>query len=603
MIRPELLIHTGQNMMNCKHKLPSVSLLALATALAGIGGCAPDPKPFDPQAIQHSYRDRAGGNITPPLADLPVALDRRFLDKITADNPPPAPTPLPTTAESIGPVIRMSLRDLVQLAAINSLQVRVSNYQPAIDENRVVEAEARFDPSFFTNVNFATQALLSPTAQTGVVNPGSKFQTTTLATGFKQNLANGAQIQLQYQAIQTFTSPALTGKFGPAFYESNWQFQVTQPLLQNAGTEVNRARITVARNTQRVSLLDARLQLEKTLSEIEEAYWQLVQAESELKIQEVLYNQSVDTAILLQKRAGQDVTLVQTTQNNAALRGREAALEEARTRLRTLSNAIKRRVNDPNLPVAGDIVILPDDQPVQTPIAFDLGEQIAAGLSNRAELAQQQIRIDSATVVYKAAQNNLLPQLNLVGSIGSKGSDGDSMHSGSLGEAMNSNLFDNRFQEYSIGFQLEVPLGNREARAIFRRTQLQRQQAIDQYRDLIEQVSQEVRDAHDNVYTAWRRMRVNRQYLYSAEAALAAIQQEQDVGNVPLTPDFVNRKLNQQEILAQARRENARALTDYNVAISALERAKGTILKYDNVLMQEAPRVDDSRRHVVRTQD
>jgi hypothetical protein len=98
-------------------------------------------------------------------------------------------------------------------------------------------------------------------------------------------------------------------------------------------------------------------------------------------------------------------------------------------------------------------------------------------------------------------------------------------------------------------------------------------------------------------------MQVNRQYLFSADAALAAIQQEQDVGNVALTPDFVNRKLNQQEVLAQARRENARALTDYNVAISALERAKGTILKYDNVLMQEAPRVADGRPHVVRTQD
>ena len=146
-------------------------------------------------------------------------------------------------------------------------------------------------------------------------------------------------------------------------------------------------------------------------------------------------------------------------------------------------------------------------------------------------------------------------------------------------------------QEYAVGFQLEVPLGNREARSIFRRTQLQRQQSIDQYRDLIEQVSQEVRDAHDSVYYAWSRLQSNRQYLFSAEAALNAIQQEQDVGNVPLTPDFVNRKLNAQEVLAQARREDARASTDYNIAIANLERAKGTILKYDNVLMQEEQQV------------
>ncbi len=45
--------------MNCKHKLGSISLLAFA---ALFGGCAPDPKPFDPQAMQHVYRQRAMEN-------------------------------------------------------------------------------------------------------------------------------------------------------------------------------------------------------------------------------------------------------------------------------------------------------------------------------------------------------------------------------------------------------------------------------------------------------------------------------------------------------------------------------------------------------------
>jgi hypothetical protein len=53
----------------------------------------------------------------------------------------------------------------------------------------------------------------------------------------------------------------------------------------------------------------------------------------------------------------------------------------------------------------------------------------------------------------------------------------------------------------------------------------------------------------------------------------------------------VNRLLNQQEILTQAQREEARALADYNVAISELERRKGTLLKYDNVIMQEEPMI------------
>jgi outer membrane protein TolC len=568
--------------MNCKKTISSLSLLAFG---ASIVGCAPDPKPFDPHTMQRPYLERAAENPDTSLPTLPLTLNKEFIVKREGNAPASQPAPLPTTAESVGPVIRMRLRDLIQLAAINSLQVRVANYQPAIDEARVTEAEARFDPSFFLNTSYATQTLLSPSPQATTLAPNSSFtfDTLTVATGFKQTLDNGAQVQLQYQGTRTFRG-TLGSAFTDPIFESGVSLQITQPLLQNAGTEVNRARIVVARNTQRVSLLDARLQLEKTLTEIEQAYWQLVQAEAELKIQEVLYKQTVDTAVLLQKRLGQDVTLVQVTQNNAALRGREAALVQARYRLRELSNAIKRRVNDPSMPVSGSVVILPEDQPVQAPIGFNLGEQIASGLANRAELAQQQIRIDSATVVYKAAQNNLLPQLNLVGSIGSKGAD-----VGDFGGAAANHFIDNQAQEYSIGFQLEVPLGNREARAIFRRTQLQRQQSIDQYRDLIEQVSQEVRDAYDQVTSAWQQMAANRQALFAAEAALNAIQQEQDVGLVPLTPDFVNRKLNAQEVLAQARRVDAQASTDYNVAIANLERAKGTILKYDNVVMQEGP--------------
>jgi len=117
----------------------------------------------------------------------------------------------------------------------------------------------------------------------------------------------------------------------------------------------------------------------------------------------------------------------------------------------------------------------------------------------------------------------------------------------------------------------------------------QRLQSIDQYKDLCEQVCQEVKDAHDSVYSGWERMRASRQSLYAAEEWLAALVQQENVGGRPMDPDFVNRKLSAQENLAQARRDFVRAKTDYNVGISQLEHAKGTLLKYDNVIMKQEP--------------
>ena len=43
------------------------------------------------------------------------------------------------------------------------LDVKVAGYQPAIDETRVTEAEARFDPTFFTNVQYSKDNTLGPT--------------------------------------------------------------------------------------------------------------------------------------------------------------------------------------------------------------------------------------------------------------------------------------------------------------------------------------------------------------------------------------------------------------------------------------------------------
>jgi len=556
-------------------------LLAGSAAVMFGSGCGlKEESPFDPAVMQQLYRSKAEGTTSIQLKPLPTDLNKEYLTR--REGIQPTSRPLPTTQESIGKVVRFNLRDLIQLAALNSLDVRVAGYQPAIDEARVTESEANFDVTFFTNLTTSSQWVLQPSPQNIDVGSGDlRFDSIQMQTGLKQNLPTGGQVQLGYTYNKTFRNRA-TQTFNPS-HESDLVLQITQPLLRNFGLAVNRARIDVARNTQKVSLLDFRLALEKNLSEIEEAYWQLVAAERDLMIQERLFNETVETSKVLQARLGQmDVTRVQIGQSNAALRAREVSLVQARTRIKTLSNAIKRRVNDPALPLTSPVTILPSDTPLTTPIQFDLLEQIDTALTNRAELTQQRIRIDSARIVQDAAKNNLLPTLNLVLSLGTQGARNSEWDSVEQAASMS-------FPQYSIGLQLEVPLGNREARAIWRRTQLQQYQAIDQYRVLIEQVAQEVKDAYDSLADGWERIRTGRQSVLAAREALEAIQTEQKVGQQALTPDFINRLLQQQEVLANAEREENRAIADYNVAVAQLERAKGTILKYDNVMMAEDP--------------
>jgi outer membrane protein TolC len=173
----------------------------------------------------------------------------------------------------------------------------------------------------------------------------------------------------------------------------------------------------------------------------------------------------------------------------------------------------------------------------------------------------------------------LLPRLNAVGSISFGGVEND--FGGATGQEFTSEELN-----YAIGLQLEIPIGNRENRAIYQRSLLQRQQAIDQYRDQIEKVALDVKEAARDVDTTWDQMVATRQARFAASDALLAIQQREEGGEA-LTPTFVQLKLDTQERLADAATNEVESVTNYNVAISHLEQTKGTLLRYDNVVMEE----------------
>jgi outer membrane protein TolC len=573
-----------------------VAVAALA-ATAGLTGCKNyDVKypAFNPRGLQQPERTASAGGPMRPKRALPTTLETEFpISSDATEVQPGTPTttrgvnaPPPTTGPSIGAeevLVRLPLRELIQRAVANSLDVKVAGYQPAIDETRVTEAEARFDPTFFTNVQYSVDHVLGPSPQNVSFNPASGetiFRTYSAQVGLRQELESGGKVELRYEPGYTKRQP--NDNFDPnPFWTSDLTLQITQPLLQNFGTEVNRARITINRNNQRISLLDFRDALEKNISDLEKAYWQLVQAMREVHIAEELLDRTLLTSELLWKRRGQDVGRQQLSQAVSSLETRRTILIRARSHVRDLSDQIKRLMNDPEFPVAGHTLILPADNAINEQIRVNEEDQINSGMENRLELGQQQLRVANAGVAADVAKNNLLPRFDFVGSAGPKGLGGN------WTEGFQDEWSFEHF-DYTIGFQLEVPIGNRAARAIWRRAQLQRMQAIDQYRALIDQVALDVKTALRQVNTTWEERVGSARARFAAADALAAVE-ERERANEALTPDFVNRKLDLQSQLAQAQQREAEATANYMIALSDLERAKGTLLRYNNIIMQESP--------------
>lgn len=538
-------------------------------------GCnaANEPPPFDLRGAQQSERAAAMDTQTRDKRPLPTTLESPFLTGQDAAPARPAPATGPALESDV--TIRMPLQEVIQRAVANNLDVKVAGYTPAIEETRVTEADARFDPTVFAGITAQRVD-----REIGFAFGSSNANSVIGQAGVRQILESGGQAELRYQAGRTH--PKVQDAFGNEiadFWENELVLEVTQPLLRDFGNEINRARITINRNNQRVSLLDFRRQIEETTLEIERTYWALVSAERQVRINETLLENTIGTADVLFKRRGQDVTRVQLSQANASIESRRATLIRAKARVRDLSDQLKRLMNDPEMPVSSGVLILPANAPVEQPVVFDLKDQIDTALENRLELGQQQLRIDSAAVAMQVAKNNELPQLNLVGSAGLQGLDGD------FDNAVEDQIDTDNFN-FSVGIQFEIPIGNRAARAITRRALLQRDQAIMQYRNLIEQISLEVKTARREVDTTWEEMVATRQARFAAADSLLAIQQREEGGEA-LTPTFVQLKLDTQERLAQAASAEVEAVTNYNIAIARLEQAKGTLLRYNNIVMEE----------------
>ena len=553
--------------------------LAAVTTLAAVSGCTLDEdKRFDPRLLGNLERQAAKENDPRPLRPLPTTLESPFLPPPGNEPRRPASKPVAEPArqplDEGGLVVTLSLREITQRAVAQNLNVKVAGYTPAIDETRVAEAVSRFDPQIFSNISYSESETNSFTANG---NRGDRADIFAGEFGLRQNLPTGGNASLSFrpQRIESKSGAPNGGDFSG--YQNEISLQITQPLLRDFGLAVNRARIVINRNNQRVSILEFRRSLEDMLTQLEQTYWQLVQSKREVEIQEELLQRTIDTAEILTQRIGQDVTRVQISQANASVELRRSDLIRARQNVRDLSDQLKSLMNDPDFPITGDTLILPADAPLVAPVQFDMDELINTAFLNRYELGQQLIRVDSARIAQEVADNNLLPQLNLVASGGlqSIGEDG-------LYDAINGKYAPN----FSVGLQFVYPIGNREARAIYVRSMLQRLQAVEQYRALLAQVSLSISQGRRAVDTGWAQIVQARKAVFAAADALESLDIRQRAQE-PLTPNFVQLKLDQQDRLAQAQRLEAGAIATYNIALSRLEAAKGTLLRYNNVILDE----------------
>ena len=551
-------------------------------------GCAHAPGAVD-RAGEAALASRLGraeaGAATAPAATgarAPLAPSAPGVAGAAAKGSEGAAGPGPTAAPDgflaplgkDGDQVPLALEDCLRRALAHNLSIQIARFSPAIAETRVVEAEAVFDPAYFMN-----NAAGRTRRETGSFISGATILVAKewdFSSGIGSLLPTGATVSLSQDWTYLETNSAFINP-NPQ-YAASMPLAVRQPLLRGAGLVVNRSPILLARMDRDVSLADFQVRLMDTLLEVERTYWQLVVAQRRVEAVSEALAAARENRRVVQRRfeEGRDRRVL-VSLADSAVTSREADLIVARLDQARTSDQLKRFLNDPELPLEEPVILRATDAPLSEPAPVDeavLQRSMVAAMQYRPEMAQAQTRLAQQDLRERVARHERLPRMDLVGAYGLTGL---SRAGRDLDWALH-RQFGTELFEWSAGVEFEVPLGNRAAVAAYKRAHLEREQALKQREDTRQAILLEVSTAVRDLAAAEKAILATRAAREAAEQTLR--DQQANVGaGAALQKDL----LDAQKDLADARVREVQAMAAYMASLAALERAKGSLLEYNNV--------------------
>jgi outer membrane protein TolC len=556
--------------------------------------------------------------------------------------PPFQPKPLPPLPSLnrlgvSGEALPLSLNDSIKKALENNNDIEVARDDVKFAETQLRSLEGIFDPVFAITPTYDKR--ISP-QQSSLGGSGLKGTTSTTTYSWspsvvKQFGTGGGNYFLQFANSHTNTSNSFS-LLNP-FYSSNLSLNFTQPLLRNRSIDNNRRQIRIQRKRLDQSDADFRQRTIQIISQVQQAYWELVFALRDQQNQLANLNLSrenlknVEAQIAAGAKAPLERAEVQTE-----LANRESTLLVAVQSVAIAENNLKTLIlKDPSSP-DWSAQLTPTDTPKidTTPVILD--DALKAARENRPELQRLRLQNDINAIDLQYFKNQTKPQVDLTGTVALTGLAGKDVSalvaSGSTlvplisgdpnlnanafllqqirniqtaqglpvaivpqvpfsGNTPNSflvggygkdlsNLFGGKTRNVTVGVAISLPFKNTTAEANLAGARIQKEQLVASTRSLAQAIEVDVRNSAQAVETARHRVLSAREARVNAEMQLEGEQRLYQVGRSTTFLLF-----QRENTLTNARASELRAETDYNKALADLQRATSTTLRANNVVV------------------
>lgn len=488
--------------------------------------------------------------------------------------------------------VALPLQACLQLALKNNLEIAIERVNPAMSRQKVEQAKSIFDP--VATLTISKDRSVRQVGSALALPPQNEQEDLNVDAGVAGKWVSGTETELHFTSSRNETNSVFAG-LNPA-YSSELILSLTQPLLKDFGISANTANLRIASNNQTISEYRFADRVMKVLYTVESAYWELVYAREALQVEKESLKRAEDFLIMTRRKV--EVGLlpkIEILQADAERAGREEGVISARDTLQDAEDLLRRLLNLSAEERYWEIRLVPTDRPRVEPVTSDLSKELVEGFKHRPDLNQARMDLENRKIRFRYSRNQLLPRVDLVGSLGLSGLAGaaqaqldflnpgktvlspfDGNYNDSLQAMKNGENY-----SYSIGLQVTYPLGNRDAKSEMVLADLEKRKALFGLKDIENRVIQEVREA-------LRQIKTNRQRIAATEAArkLAEERLKSETRRFEVGLGTSHDVLEYQERLAQARREELRGRIDFQTSLANLERVKGTLLRYKGITLE-----------------
>jgi outer membrane protein len=468
------------------------------------------------------------------------------------------------------------------------------SFDPAITGTFAIEQSA-------TPTNFG---LLSGLGGTGNTIPLARAHTTTGDLTYSEGFSPGTALSVSFNNQRQSTNGSAQS-FNPVL-TSNFRATVRQHLLQGFGRSLNLRLLRTAQNNRRITEEGFRQQVISTVSQIENIYWDLVNAYEAFKVNERSLALAQKTLSDNQKQveigtlAPLDVVRAQSTVASA-----EQALIASKTNLELqqliIKNALTRTLPNDSPLIQADVI--PTDT-VQIPDQENLPplqQLVQMALQNRPDYRQQTITLKNSEINIKGANNGLLPIVDLIAFYGGSGLAGVQNPLGTCPPGVTAqctpagtitpsgfgdsfgNLFNSTGPDKGIQLSIQIPLGNRVAEATQVRSMLEYRQSQLALKSVENTIIIGIRN---DVFT----LENNRASVVAAQKArdLAAQTLDAEQKKYNLGASTYLNVLQDERDLAQAESALVTSMTNYAKARVLLDKDTAQTLDRYNIKIDEA---------------